>query len=197
MVMDKPDWTRYSVEEFTHRMAIIVEQVGHAYTARGKVQDAHSLVGVSKSWAYALENVPTRRLAVSFQVAIQNYTGEYTIGAADVLRVWNELSSQPNTGEWDRYAHISPPLQLPEGDSGRHTYITIAEWKAKHGLPQDWQLGDPYSPGSDLLGSDVPEVERLYNCPRCLDAGWTRVPIDMRTLRSPQLVMCGCKAGRA
>ena len=193
--MTKPEWTKYSEQEYTQRWATIVEEFGISLEAHRRTETPEGLLAVSKSIAYALENIPTRRLGECFRKATQSHTSHYPMGADAVLAIWEELKAAPPTEDYDQYAHISAPILLDEGFVRKDDYLSVAEWKELHNLPKEWEPGKPYPAESDLYGKTLPVEEILYTCWSCKDAGWTRRPYDPRTMRSARLIPCGCKGG--
>lgn len=140
----------------------------------------------AKAFAYALEDIPTHHLEACFTRAIRAQTDSFPLDAAAVNRQWEGLKQElllaPQEPE---------QLALPVARSG---YLTVIEFKAKHNLPDSWETGHPYPPESDLYNKAVPGNEPLYRCYKCLDAGWTRIPFDVKTLWPAKTIRCECAA---
>ena len=182
-------WSRYSETEMAARSKIIKEQIYLDSLAHRKTPESGSVAEVTaKAFAYALEDIPTSHLEACFTRAIRAQTDNFPLGAAAVVRQWEGLGQEllRNPPEPD-------VLALPVARSG---YLSLVDWKAKHNLPEAWQLGQPYPPESDLYNRPVPgelaHEQPRYSCHRCLDAGWTRIPYDARTLRPAKIIRCSC-----
>ena len=160
--MSVPDWTQYGDEEFAARLAIIVDETQHAYTSQGKLVDVGRLTTDAPSWAYALEQIPTKQLGRAFTRAIQSWSSDYPMGASYVKRVYDEMQKEHREG----YGTLTDVTSVGEALrllSGRYEEqppkkpMSISEWKEKHGLPKEWKLGDPYPENSDLRAKPYEE----------------------------------------
>jgi hypothetical protein len=140
------------------------------------------------AFAYALEDIPTQHLRNCFVLAIRAQTDDFPLTAAAVNRQYEELKP-----DLLRKAQQQQPPALPSGKG----YITLSQFKERHNLPEEWQLGQPYPETSDLYNAPVPgkleHDQPTYRCLKCLDAGWTRIPYDAKTGRHAKLVRCSCQ----
>jgi hypothetical protein len=150
--------------------------------------EGNALQVIEKSWEYAISSVPTHHLEECFRRALAAKRDTFPFAAPEVSRAWEELQQELLR---QGYAHDVPAL--PSGGTG---YISLAQFKERHSLPPEWKLGDPYPPESDLYQKPVPRPlheEELVDCPRCKDAGWTRMPYNASLGLPAKLIRCGCQ----
>lgn len=102
-----------------------------------------------KVWGYSLENVPDAHLAECFKRAFRAKRDDFMLKASAVLREWDLYREELVALATVNREHI---LMLPPGTV---TPIHLSAFKARHNLPEDWALGDPYPPESDLYGVPV------------------------------------------
>lgn len=125
-----------------------------------------------QNWAFALEDVPTKYLTACFSRAIRAHTSKYPVMPSDLLTEFEEMRGEVVAGLSvfaDReigWANVAQQLEAGRGagagadeETGEVEYMTSDEWRKRHGLPPDWKVGTPYPPGSDLYGTQVPEVQ--------------------------------------
>jgi hypothetical protein len=143
---------------------------------------------MAKTWEVAIGHIPTKHLEECFTRAIRAKTDNFPFSAPEVNRQWDELKQE---------ILRNPPA---ENDTLLLTpatgYITIEQFKARHQLPAEWKLGDPYPAQSDLYQKPVPRPlheQELVDCPRCKDAGWTRMPYNASLGLPAKLIRCGCQ----
>jgi hypothetical protein len=163
--------------------ALYLDSLAHRRTPdKGNAADI-----VAKAFDYALEGIPTNRLEESFTGAIRAQTDDFPLTAAAVNRFYEELKP-----ELVRQGQQWQPPALPPGQF----YITIDEFKRRHNLPPEWELGQTYPPDSDLHNAPLPgsleHEQETFKCLKCKDAGWTRIPYDAKTGRHAKLVRCEC-----
>jgi hypothetical protein len=144
---------------------------------------------MAKTWEVAIGHIPTKHLEECFTRAIRAKTDNFPFSAPEVNRQWEELQQEllrrrdENDGD---VILLAPSMG----------YVTIQEFKARHSLPPEWKLGDPYPPESDLYQKPVPRPlheQELVSCPRCKDAGWTRMPYNASLGLPAKLIRCGCQ----
>jgi hypothetical protein len=170
------------------RLRIIKEQIYLDSLAHRRTPESGTAADVvAKAFAYALDGIPTSHLEESFTGAIRAQTDDFPLTAAAVNRFYEELKP-----ELVRQGQQWQPPALPPGQS----YITLSQFKERHNLPEDWELGQPYPPESDLSSAPLPgrleHEQPRYTCLLCKDAGWTRIPYDAKTGRHAKLVRCEC-----
>ena len=174
-------------------MRIIGKALIHDALSRQKAPEyGNTAKALAVSFAYALENVPTRWLEESFRRAIQTKEDDFPITASSVNKAYNELLLELQAREQTQKAMREYKLKSGQGGPG---LMSIDEFKARHNLPAAWKLGEPYPPESDLYGKPVPPSayqKHLFRCLKCKDAGWTRIPYDALTNSAPVLMRCGC-----
>ena len=119
-------------------------------------------------WEYALGGIPTHHLEECFRRAVRANDGKFMVLATQINQQYTDMlpelqrAAQANAQQQERL------LMSGHGSLG---YMSLEEWKARHNLPVEWRLGDPYPPESDLHGAPLPPVrEEVYRCARCRDA---------------------------
>jgi hypothetical protein len=147
---------------------------------------------VAKSFAYALEGIPTHHLEECFRRAIRAKVDDFPMTAAAVNRAYQELIPELLA---QSETHSAMQEYLLRSGQRSLDLMTVIEFKEMHNLPATWELGMAYPPESDLYGAGgtlSQEDAREYRCERCHDAGWTRRPYDKVLNVGPTLVRCEC-----
>lgn len=142
----------------------------------------------------SLAQVPTEHLPMCFQMAMACKVDTFPLSAPEVNAQWQVWKDEE---QWAAPERVDAPADIPRLPEPRSYLLSLDEFRVKHNLPATWKLGDPYPEGSDLHNKPVPgslerDQERYY-CFLCLDAGWVRIPYDVRARTSPKLVRCVCK----
>jgi len=141
-------WSRYTQEQMGERLRIIRAQIYlDSLSQRRQPEAGESADAVAKSFAYALDDIPTHHLEEAFRRAIRAKVDDFPLTAAAVNRAYDDMLP-----ELQARARSNADLQyglLKEGH-GSLGYMTLLEWKALHNLPAAWRLGDPIPPESDL-----------------------------------------------
>jgi hypothetical protein len=99
-----------------------------------------------RSWAYALEDIPTRYLDECIAIALRARGHDFALTAAAVNRAYDELLPEIQRQAMEQVAGTSY-LQLP---GPRREYLGLGQFRERHNLPPEWMPGDPYPEGSDL-----------------------------------------------
>lgn len=150
-----------------------------AFTSQGFPPAEGQVEGEAPSWAYALAEVPLDWLEPAFAKATRDYRGTHTITAGHVKAALDALKQEVLEGS--RKAPGTEPAPDPNAralprPSGQVEYLTLDEWKRKHGLPADWKLGQPMPKESDLYGVNVPhrltDAEPMPRGPMPTDERW-------------------------
>lgn len=147
---------------------------------------------VAKSFAYALEDIPTHWLEEAFKRAIQNKTDDFPLTAAAVNKAYQDFLPELQARAATHSAKQEHLLRSGRGSLG---VMTLIEWKQRHNLPDEWKLGEPYPPESDLYGKPVPLTayqKHVFRCEKCKDAGWTRIPYYAVHGIGAVLMRCSC-----
>jgi hypothetical protein len=162
---------------------ILVGMIGLVYSAQGqKLPDGTQLQLDLKVWDYSLESIPTHHLEECCRRALRGKRNDFPLTAAAVNREWDTLVEELRVQADQHAAQQDNLLKAGHGSLG---LMTQAEWKARHNLPAEWKLGDPFPPESDLCGKPVPvKREEVYTCRRCRGARWLNdnkrlVPCDV------------------
>jgi hypothetical protein len=150
--------------------------------------EGNPLQVIEKSWEYAISSVPTHHLEECFRRALGAKRDTFPFAAPEVSRAWEELQQE--------LLRNPPADDVPLLMGPQSGYMTIGEFKARHRLPVEWALGDPYPPESDLYRKPLPrsgELDNLVSCPRCKDAGWTRLPYNAALGMPAKMMRCECQ----
>jgi hypothetical protein len=162
-----PHWTKYKAEEFAERLDIAVASLGLIYEGERAAPSGDKFRAESIAWLNILENISTQRLEWCFTQAARTWAETYPMKASYVLKVYEELVEQLRQGhdpqrEVERAGPLGTQDLLPPGeetspfDRDRRRWLSAPEWKALHGLPEDWWPGQPLPETSDLYGKEVP-----------------------------------------
>lgn len=99
-----------------------------------------------RSWAFALEDIPTKRLGPAIAAAIRANKTSFQLTTGQVNKAYDDMLP-----ELERLAREQAAQNQPRRLAGPEPkYVSPADFRAKHNLPPDWKLGDPYPEGSDL-----------------------------------------------
>lgn len=110
------------------------------------VPEGDALQAEVKVWGYSLEDIPDAHLGECFRRAFAAKRDDYMLKAPAVLREWDAYREELVALATLNRDHL---LMLPAPAS---TPITLKAFRARHNLPADWELGQPYPPESDLYG---------------------------------------------
>lgn len=125
-----------------------------------------------KVWDAALDEVPTKHIETLWQRAMKNKRDDFPLRSSQLLKEWDGLKEELRE---QAQAHANEQHALLKAGHGSLGPIALDDFKARHNLPGDWRLGDPYPPESDLHGKPVPvrkNAESEYFGPR--DSHWYR-----------------------
>lgn len=135
--------------------------------------DKDELRAKLEQWDFALNDVPTRYLGLSFERAIRSHTSQGPFTPAEVIREYGVVQQELRQGTLSQgtldavnagidWLKLNPPEgAVPpkrEGYIATGPYYSLTDWKVLHNLPHDWKLGDPYPKESDLYGKGVPRL---------------------------------------
>lgn len=109
---------------------------------------------LAQAYEYALEDVPTQHLEEAFHRAVKSKRDNFPISAIDIRTAFTDML--PELAERARAHTAALDRQLMAGKGTLTGRMSVVEWKTRHNLPDEWQLGDPFPPESDLCGKPSP-----------------------------------------
>lgn len=103
-------------------------------------------------WEYALADIPTEHLEECFKRALAGKRDDYLMKATALTVEWDTYHEELRATARANAARVENERLLLGSGSAWERPVTLHEWKGLHNLPEEWNLGDPYPPQSDLYG---------------------------------------------
>jgi hypothetical protein len=143
----EPSWTKYRSTEWQIRLQIIEDGLDHDANSRQVAPEYGNVLEATKrSWAYALEDIPTRYLDECFAAALRQRSHDFALTAGAVNRAYDDMLPEIQRRAREQVGGTSY-LQLT---GPKPEYLGLEEFKKRHNLPPHWRPGDPYPPEGDL-----------------------------------------------
>lgn len=104
------------------------------------------LEATARSWAFVLEDIPTKYLFECFARALRRKPHDFALTAGAVNLAYDDMLPELQRRAMEQAAGTGY-LQLT---GPRPEKLYIDEFRRRHNLPSDWWPGQPYPKESDL-----------------------------------------------